>query len=954
LVALGVAALFLGLVAPAPSQQFHRNGFETAKTLWVKGGSDTTFTEVAHASSDQGAHDGQRSEYIQINAKEGSYVYYQYTVGKAPVTEELAGGLWVKSNRAGIQLVARIIFPNEREPNNIDYHLTTTIRGEIYRNVGRWARIDIGRPIPLLKQQQQLLQAQLKRPINIEGAYVDSLLLNVYAGPGATEVWIDDLEIGPVMGNIQPAVRPADPNTAKTTNIPSTNRRGQVVEFNNNQLVVGGKRFLMRAINYSNTPLATLHQAGFNTLFADYQTNPTAFKDASDLGFWLAPKMRVLTDDAKLTSSEGITREITRFADNDAVLLYDLSGTMLFEHAVPVSRAVQVVRAADPSNRPLAAEVWDGMLPFSRSVNMLGVHRWPLMTTLELSKYREWLEMRRNLANPDAYLWTWIQNHMPDSYTQLLYDRPSTGDFKEPVGPQPEQVQLLTYTALSAGVRGLGFWSDRWLADSHQGRDRLLMCALINQELDMIEPLLVSTTGEPQWIGTSSPEVKAAVMQTAKGILVMPLWQGKGAQFVPGQAAISKLFMTVPQVPQSMQCWEVTPGEVRALKPERVPGGMKVTLPEFGLSTAIVFTGDTQQIVRFQEMARARRQQAAYWTYDMALYELQKVVAVERQLEEQGHTQPDAAALINDAQNRLQNAKKLWENRLFSEAYREAQRGLRPVRILMRAQWEASIKNLDSPVSSPYAVSFFTLPRHWQFMDQISKSVPTTNVLPGGNFEFVAGQNQISWRLDEPTLDDVEMKADRVTEIQEPLLAPKKESSGKQIFDGRKWVDANKEPEGKNKTEPKRGVTDPKKGPQTTPGLPHEGKQCAMLQIKAKNPMAVPQALERTLLAITSPPVQLKPGTLVQVSGWICVPLPISATADGALFYDSAGGEPLAIRLSEPTPWTKFTLYRRVPASGTMQVTLALTGLGTVYFDDVRIEPLVPATTSTTSAAVQR
>jgi hypothetical protein len=955
-VAIGAMALLLGLVAPAPSQQLHRNGFETAQSLWVKGGSDTTFTEVAHASSDQGAHDGQRSEYIQISAKEGSFVYYQYALGKAPVTEELAGGLWVKSNRAGIQLAARIILPNEREPNNIDYHLTTTIRGEIYRNVGRWQRIDIGRPIPLLKQQQQLLQAQLKRPINIADAYVDSLLLNVYTGPGATEVWIDDLEVGPVVSNatIQPAVRPADPNgvPAKTTNIPQASRRGQVVEFNNNQLVVGGKRFLMRGINYSNTPLATLHQAGFNTLFADGQTNPTAFKEASDLGFWLAPKMRVLTDDAKLASNEGITREINRFADNDAVLLYELSGTMLFEHAVPISRAVQVVRAADPSSRPLAAEVWDGMLPFSRSINMIGVHRWPLMTTLELSKYREWLEMRRNLANPDAYLWTWIQNHMPDSYTQLLYDRPSTADFKEPVGPQPEQVQLLTYTALSAGVRGLGFWSDRWLADSHQGRDRLLMCALLNQELDMIEPLLLTTTGEPQWIGTSSPDVRAAVMQTAKGILVLPLWQGKGAQFVPGQAAISKLFMTVPQVPQSMQCWEVTPGEVRALKPERVPGGMKVTLPEFGLATSIVFTADTQQIVRFQEMAQARRQQAAYWTYDMALYELQKVVAVERQLEEQGHTQPDAAALINDAQNRLQNAKKLWENRLFSEAYREAQRGLRPVRILMRAQWEASIKNLDSPVSSPYAVSFFTLPRHWQLMDQISKSVPTTNVLPGGSFEGIPERTQEAWRLDERTLDDVELIPKRVSEVEMPVILEKKET-GKQVFDGRRWVDARKETDDKNKTEAK-STLDPKKGPKTTIGAPKINKQCAMLQIKPKNAAAAPQALERTLLAITSPPVQLKPGTLVQVSGWICIPMPIGASADGALFYDSAGGEPLAIRLSEPTPWTKFTLYRRVPASGTMQVTLALTGLGTVYFDDVRIEPLAPATATTSSASVQR
>ena len=44
----------------------------------------------------------------------------------------------------------------------------------------------------------------------------------------------------------------------------------------------------------------------------------------------------------------------------------------------------------------------------------------------------------------------------------------------------------------------------------------------------------------------------------------------------------------VPQVPQSMQCWEVTPGEVRGIKTERVPGGTKVTIPEFGLTTEAV------------------------------------------------------------------------------------------------------------------------------------------------------------------------------------------------------------------------------------------------------------------------------------------------------------------------------------------------------------------------------
>ena len=101
--------------------------------------------------------------------------------------------------------------------------------------------------------------------------------------------------------------------------------------------------------------------------------------------------------------------------------------------------------------------------------------------------------------------------------------------------------------------------------------------------------------------------------------------------------------------------------------------------------------------------------------------------------------------------------------------------------------------------------------------------------------------------------------------------------------------------------------------------------------------------------------MSMPPGTLVQVSGWVCIPEAITASPDGALMYDSAGGEPLAIRLTEPDVWKKYTVYRRVPASGTIKLTLALTGVGTVYFDDIRIEPLVPNNgAAINNAAAQR
>jgi hypothetical protein len=81
----------------------------------------------------------------------------------------------------------------------------------------------------------------------------------------------------------------------------------------------------------------------------------------------------------------------------------------------------------------------------------------------------------------------------------------------------------------------------------------------------------------------------------------------------------------------------------------------------------------------------------------------------------------------------------------------------------------------------------------------------------------------------------------------------------------------------------------------------------------------------------------------VQISAWVKVYWPgIKASVDGALLYDSAGGEALGVRMTGETKgWKKYTLYRRVPPSGSVNVTLALTGMGKVYFDEVRIEPMV-------------
>jgi hypothetical protein len=903
---LATALMIWAFPGSAQGQQIHRNGFETRETAWLKGTADTPFNELVHDVTDSMYRSGQYSEHLQITSQQGNSITYYYPTAKAPINDDLVISLWLRANRPGVQLMARLVLPKERNPNNLDEPLTTILRGDLGQESSRWQRMEVRRPANLARQQQQLMRAKLQRDVDFTDAYIDRLILNVYCGQGFTEIWIDDLEIGPVLDTtpFQATSRQTGPvKLLPPGESPQAVKRTGVVELARGQLRVNDRLFFFRGIRHSDTPLRVLREAGFNTLWFDRSTAPATVEEAVNRGFWLIPLLPTTDEDPQAASAENIQREINRFLERDAVLFWDLGGGLTEEQTSVVSQGVRLVHAADPQ-RPVGADAWDGLQPYSLSLDLLGVHRWPLMTGLELPEYRRWLNQRRLLARAGVFLWTWVQTHLPDWYTSLVYDRPAIAAFDEPIGPQPEQIRLLTYLALSAGCRGLGFWSDRFLADSHYGRDRLLTLGLLNQELRMLEPLLLSAdepgTDDASWIGTSKPDVRAAVLRTKKGLLVMPIWVGKGSQFVPGQSAVANLTLTVPQVPVGTEAWEISPAEVRCLHQERVIGGTKITVPEFGLTTAVIFTSDNGPngiVVRLQEQVRQSAKLAAQWAAYLAEEELSKVGRVQEQLVRLGHPLPDGEKLMEDARKRSRASVDLFNKGNYREAYAEAERALRPLRILMRAQWDDAVKELQGlPVASPYAVSFYTLPRHLRFMELVHQGRPGTNVLPNGDFELAPDRVPEGWTAQETTLDDVVLTARRV------------------------------------------------------PDEPKEGKQCLMLKISPKNPqLPPPAALERTYLAINSPSIRLQPGTIVRISGWIRIPGPITASVDGVLLYDSAGGEPLAVRLTEATKWKQFVLYRRVPSSGSISVTLALTGLGAAYFDDIRIEPLLWNSTASAS-----
>lgn len=916
---LSAVVLLTLAFAAAYGQQMIQFGFEGRVPLWQPGRHDAGYKETLHELTDKTVHGGQRSETIQFEAENGTYIHYTYTLGRAPVTDDLNISLWVRANRPGVQLLARVVFPKEWDPSNPGHPLTVLLPGERYQVVQHWQPLSLPTPVKLLRQQQQLLAGTLKREINTTDAYVDQLVLNVYCGPGETRVWIDDLEAGPAFDVPLPGTgserRDAAPtgNPAKemTPARPAVNSRPDEVRLEGGHLKVGNQRLFLLGIRHTGTPLPVLRNVGFNTVWLDESAPAGLIESAANLGFWIVPTLHApeIVEQpggkipGQLTANEVFHRNVSRFLREQAVLCWDLGGNLPIEKSRAVMNTAQAIHNIDPL-RPLAADVRDGFLRYSRAGNqqlMIGTHRWPLLTSMEMDDYRQWLMQRRLLLPPDAFCWTWIQTHLPDWFMTTAYER-NNGKFREPIGPHPEQIRLLSYIALGCGYRGLGFWSDRFLADSHMGRDRLLALARLNQEFRLLEPLLVTVNKEPQWIQAYMPSlfpglpdtpllgIMAAVLHCDKAVLVLPIWMGPGAQYVPPQGFWAQVRFKV-MVPENYTAWEVTPGRFRSFPSKPVLGGREVILQDFNLTNAIVFTDDVvgsgSLIPRFQEMQRYMRKDAAQLAHDQAQEEIVKAALVHEDLKALGKRIHDGDDVLETARKWL---KKSHDNRLngeFERAHADALLAMRAVRILMRQHWDAAMKTLTTPVACPFALSFFTLPRYWQYYNEIVKLYPGKNVLPDGDFEWPPNQAKPEWGLEEAkSLDGVGCEAKRV---------------------------ANN---------------------------PREGRQSLMLRLQAKNILKAAQVLERTFVAIHSPAVHLPPGTPVRISAWICVPEAIIGSPDGALLYDSAGGEPLAVRQSQATPWKQFIFYRNVPDSGKIHVSMALTGLGTVFFDDLRIEPL--------------
>jgi hypothetical protein len=628
------------------------------------------------------------------------------------------------------------------------------------------------------------------------------------------------------------------------------------------------------------------------------------------------------------------------------ILLWNLGTRVPAERQDDLFNWLEQVRNADRQyKRPLAVDVVGGdERLLSRRVPLLGLSRHVANTSLDYKQLREWLLQKRKLARPGSFVWTWVQTEPAPIHA---LNRQSTG--VQPVILEPEQLRLQVYTALASGCRGIGYWKSVGFNEDRPGaQERRLALTQLNMELSLLAPFLAtakvdSNAQVPFKVdGSSSPtigrsmidfrntpggswerdallrerqyqlereaslaeELEATIIRSDYGTVLLPIWYGSDAQFVPGQMAATKATVIVPPVSVTDAAFLVSTTSVHALPHKRVPGGMQIELSKFDQTAVVVITSDRTLIEVLRQKAETLAQASAETMLALARAKFERVVAIDEELQSLGAGQPDGPQIVSRSRQSLAEGAEALGRGQYKLAFEHAADSMQAMRILQRAHWNDAVRSLSSPLSSPHTLCFQTLPDHWRLMRRIAAEGDTgTNLLRSGDFEDFDTVVAEGWRHEQGDIPGVQ--------------------AGAELY------------------------------PSAKQG--HYALRLGAVPLVGETPPAVLPASPVTMI---SPPLEVRSGQVLHVSGWVRVPRPIVGSLDGAVLYDSIAGPAASLRWTGASPgasqgaskgdsdseWRRFLFLREVPQTGSYTLTLQLSGLGEVHFDDLRVVAFDPQT----------
>jgi len=972
--------------APGKEYTTLRDGFESPGIAWRRERADTTINLLAQERSDRAAYEGKQSERFQFEADLGSQFFVSYPLPNVPVTDKLEIVLNVRANRAGAQVFARVVLPSDVDPETKAPSFVL-VPGTIFDRVDRWQRLEVTRMPPSIERQARVLRASSQRPVSLEGAYVDGVIVNLMGGAGGTEIFLDDLSVGPVSQEIAERwSRPGDVPPPEAAGEDEAVAEGAAAPLPANRISLQRNRLERiddQGRKYSWFPTAVeapgadptmLRRYGFDVLVDDLRASPEELRFAAELGFSLMPRLSELDPEKGI---EAQVKEVENYPLKEAVGFWLVGERLGRDRELKVRsdelaltrKLIRAIHGMSPNFSKLTVGLVEGELPlYARApsnLDTIGVRLNHWAAAQHPDEFLQFMLQRRRLttrANAGQLFWAWIPTTASPELLRNIWGEAPPPGWGVP-RPSPEQLRLMTYVALSAGYRGLAYQGDVDLTRP-AGQAQLIELAILNEEIDLMEMILANSADpipiypvfdpEPSVLPPpgSSPNTKvrlvgelapkpnhkaAAIAVGRKGALLLLADYSAQAQFQPPQMATHNLVVRAI-LPEGAQAWEVSPGEVKLLERARVPGGTNIIVPEFGVTSMILCTTDAALAERTRDAILRARPMAVQLAIEQAQQLLGEVSEINGRLaadgwsitSEKDHAQRRALGMdkpFNDAAGLLAKAEENLQSARDArdrEDFALAWAEARRASRPLRILAHAHWTKALSAFQQAAIANTFDSPASQPYPEK-PRSKPPVLVQP------VSCPPMIAYN----TLPELYLWLDWINGKSGYRFGANRVPSGG--FDDPEemaeagWTNVSYEMEG----------IDAKMGVPSRDG----SKTDRVIRLTAlpKNPgdadASLPPFLDFPVAAVRSPAVPVEANNLIRISVLVKRPIASVPGQGGIIVRDSIGGERLQYRSSTAIPqFSRVILYRKAPVDGEVSVTFGLAGYGEAEFDDFRVE----------------
>jgi len=512
----------------------------------------------------------------------------------------------------------------------------------------------------------------------------------------------------------------------------------------------------------------------------------------------------------------------------------------------------------------------------SRIADRVLVERPLLSSGLTLRDYSTWLAGRQRLVRPGTPIWTAVETQLSLNATRQVAALFPTAAKESFVSYA--QILGMTSAALGARSRGFYFRSHSSLAKTDLlTRRRRFILELVNLRLGLAKPWL-SNGKILAGARSTVPDLTALVLQAERSYLLVPVHWSDTFQGPGRRSSTGPVSFLVPGVAESSEAYLLTAAGPQRLRRKRVTGGIRVSVDQLPHDAFLLLTDDQQAFSQVTRYLSRHAARTARIRRELAALRLEESVQVTQRLGSELAAARAVQLLLGQARRELHTCDQTLAGQDLEQTYRHTS-------ALERTLDQCEVL-LQSELHPPREYGLTALPDQLRLQRALRGAQAGENRLVGGGFEDLPAMLQSGWRHQQLPLE---------------------------------------------------GITS---AVRLSPEAPHRGAYCLELQARPSDESAPPTVVPTAPVWISSAPIQVAAGDLVEITGVARLPAALLGSVDGLQLIDSLGGPEMALRLPATPSWSPFRVLRAASTSGEVSVTIALTGFGKAQVDDVAVRIL--------------